>query len=394
MREKVFNPLLIGDRKMVKEKEEYEFQMPQFDEDEFIGEQKKKAKSSFISFGFGILMGIICSAIWASLGGSSLKWPVTFLLGICSIGFLIKIFQFFKIDISTFERKDWLGTGAFYFFTFLAFFIICINPPFYDSSPPVIETFALPGTQEIGGHTVLTAKITDNVGLSDAHIEIFTPNGEIINGSLLNDGDHMYFYEFMNTGNNTGMFTYHIISEDSNGNVAEETGNFTYREDIIYISEYQQGQSLSRLDEIKITVKKLYMDKDNMRVFYTVNNGEEINASYSGEDTYAGELYNIYTSSPDRIGWTTGFVTVDVFVEVIHYFVLPADINQTVRTSHGRIIDNQNYSFFVESIGSLPSPEIDLPQPQTLQRAVPGFGILSLVIAVVFLGVLKRKRQS
>ncbi len=375
---------------MTEEKEEYEFDMPHFDEEEFIAEQKKKAKSSFISFGFGILMGIICSAIWVSLGDSPLKWPVTFLLGICSIGFLIKIFQFFKIDISTFERKDWLGTGAFYFFTFLAFFIISINPPFYDGSPPVIDTFALPGAQEIGGHTVLTAKITDNVGLSDTHIEIFTPSGATINGSLINDGNHMYFYDFMNKENITGMFTYRITSEDSNGNEAAENGNFTYREDIIHIPEYQQGQSLSRLDEIKIRVKELGIDKNNMRVFYTVNNGEEINASYSGEDTYAGEY--IYTSSPDRIGWTTGFVTVEVFVEVIHYFVLPADVNQTVRTSHGRIIDNQNYSFFVESIGSLPSPDIDLPQPQTLQR-VPGFGILSLVIAVVLLGVLKRKRK-
>ena len=376
---------------MAKEKEEYEFQMPHFDEEEFISEQKKKARSSFISFGFGILMGIICSAIWVSLGDSSLKWPVTFLLGICSVGFLIKIFQFFTIDISTFERKDWLGTGAFYFFTFLAFFIICINPPFYDGSPPVIETFALPDVQEIGGHTVLTAKITDNVGLSETNIEIFTPSGATINGLLSNDGDHMYFYDFMNTENISGIFTYNITSKDSNGNEVAENGNFTFREDIIHISEYQQGQSLTRLDEIKVRVTKLGMNKNNMRVFYTVNNGEEINASYSGEDTYAGEY--IYTSSPDRIGWTTGFVNVKVFVEFIHYFILPADVNQTVHTSHGRIIDNQNYSFFVESIGSLPSPQVDLPQPQTLQR-VPGFGILSLLIAVVLLGVLKRRRKS
>ncbi len=390
--ENVFNPLIIGDRQMTKDKEEYEFEMPHFDEAEFIAEQKKKARSSFISFGFGILMGIICSAIWISLGDSSSKWPVTFLLGICSIGFLIKIFQFFKIDISTFERKDWLGTGAFYFFTFLAFFIICINPPFYDGSPPIIDTFALPGAQEIGGHVVITAKITDNDGLRDTNIEIFTPSGETINGSLINDGDHIYFYDFMNIENITGMFTYRISSEDSNGNEAEETGNFTYREDIIHIPEYQEGQTLSRLDEIKIKVTELGMDKNNIRVFYTVNNGKEINASYSGEDTYAGE--NIYTSSPDRIGWTTGLVTVEVFAEVVHYFVLPADINQTVHTSHGKIIDHQNYSFFVDSIGSLPSPEIDLPQPQTLQRAVPGFGILSFLIAVVLLGILVRKRES
>jgi len=376
---------------MAKEKEEYEFQMPHFDEEEFISEQKKKAKSSFLSFGFGILMGITSSVIWISLGDSSIKWPVTFLLGICSIGFLIKIFQLFKINTSTFERKDWLGTGAFYFFTFLAFFIICINPPFYDGSPPVIDTFALPGVQEIGGTTVVTAKITDNVGLSDTTIEIVTPNGAIINGTLINDGEHMYFYDFVDTENLTGIFTYRITSKDSNGNEVTGNGNFTFREDIIHISEYQQGQSLTRLDEIKIRVTKLGMNKNNMRVFYTVNNGEEINASYSGEDTYAGEY--IYTSSPDRIGWTTGFVNVKVFVEFIHYFILPADVNQTVHTSHGRIIDNQNYSFFVESIGSLPSPQVDLPQPQTLQR-VPGFGILSLLIAVVLLGVLKRRRKS
>jgi hypothetical protein len=375
---------------MVKEKEEYEFQMPSFDEKEFITEQKKKAKSAFISFGFGILMGIICSAIWISLGDSSVKWPVTFLLGICSLGFLIKIFQLFKIDVSTFERKDWLGTGAFYFFTFLAFFIISINPPFYDGSPPVIDTFSLPSAQEVEGNTVLVAKITDNVGLKSTTLEILTPDGKTFNESLINEGNDIYFYDFKNKENTTGVFTFLIRSEDTNGNQATKNGTFSFTEDIISISDYQQGQSLSRLDEIKIRVKQLGIDSNNMRVFYTVNNGEEINASYSGEDTYASEY--IYTTSPDRLGWSTGFVTVEVFVEVVHYFVLPKDVNQTLRTSHGRIIDNQNYSFFVDSIGSLPSPNIDLPQPQTLQR-VPGFGVVSLVIAVALLSVLKRKRK-
>jgi hypothetical protein len=374
---------------MAKDKEEYEFQMPTFDEDEFIKEQKKKARSSFISFGFGILMGIICSTIWISLGDSNIKWPVTFLLGICSLGFLVKIFGLFKIDISAFEKKDWLGTGAFYFFTFLAFFIIVINPPFYDSSSPVIETYSMPSVQETGGNIILAAKITDNIGIKDTNVEILTPNGKTINGSLTKEDDHIYYFDFINSDNSVGMFRYHIQSEDSNGHKATQSGNFTYRDDVVHISEYQQGQHISRLDEIKIRVKKMDIDISHIRIFYTVNNGEEINASYSGEDTDANEY--IYTTSPDLTGWFTGFVTVEVFVEVVHYFVLPKDQIQTKRTSHGRIIDNQNYSFFVDSIGSQPSPKIVLPQPQTLQR-VPGFGILSLVIAVTLIALFKRKK--
>ena len=44
-----------------------------------------------------------------------------------------------KVDTSKFERRDWIGHGGTFFFSWLAFWILFLNVPFVDVTPPVIE---------------------------------------------------------------------------------------------------------------------------------------------------------------------------------------------------------------------------------------------------------------
>ena len=368
-------------KKKKKEKEEkYEFELPEFDENEFIGEQRRKAKSAFISFSFGILMGIISCYLWVSVK----EWGLCFLLGIFGFVILFQLFKIFKIDLSKFGKRDWMGSGAFYFFTWLAIFILSINPPFHDSSPPKIEAVALPTMQELGGSILITAKVTDNFGVDKVKLNITSPSSHF--QYSLNKSNDIYSYEY--DADETGIFNYTIVARDSNGLEKEWKGNFRYVEDAIHIANYKefQGKDITPSDGIKIRVNE---NVKVARVYYTVNSSEEINATYSGIDTDAGEI--IYDTSSEMKGWTTGEVEVRVYAEVVHYFLLPKDVEQDYNTSHGLVVDNQVYTFSVKGVGEKESPSIEMPKPPTLER-VPGFELLAIIAAIAIVAILKKKK--
>jgi hypothetical protein len=56
--------------------------------------------------------------------------------GVIAIPYISK---FAKVDTSDFDWKNWLGSGAVYIMSWLALFILVINPPFSDFVEPVIE---------------------------------------------------------------------------------------------------------------------------------------------------------------------------------------------------------------------------------------------------------------
>ena len=94
--------------------EDEEIKIPEFDEKKFKETEKRKAKSSLISFSFGIIIAVISRFLWSNIQ-PAIRWPLVFLFGIASIGFLGKILQYAKIDIKSFSGKEWIESIAFYF---------------------------------------------------------------------------------------------------------------------------------------------------------------------------------------------------------------------------------------------------------------------------------------
>jgi len=364
-----------------KKEEEYEFEMPEFDEKEFIEKEKRKAKTYFIAFAFGIAMGIISRFAWVNIS-PNLRWILTFLLAICSLGFLAKIFQIFGVDISKFGKKEWLGSVSFYMFTWLAIFILAINPPFYDASPPKIDCVALPVIQQAGGSVLIAAKITDNVAVKSASVNI-TDGSSWKVYSMQRDGD-VYTYSYENNG--TGEFNYTIIATDKNGRESTFAGNFSFVDDAILVDAPSRAMEAS--DEIDIMVLK-GISSENFRVYYKVD-GKEINATYSREKTLGNKVYEVYETSPSYEGWNeSSSVEISVFAEVIHYFL-------NVEREYSNNIYGGTYTFNTtadSSIGSTPSPVIeDLPQPRSL-RQTPGFGAFAFVAAVAVALLIFRRRK-
>jgi len=362
-------------------KEEYEFEMPEFDEKKFIEKEKIKAKTYFIAFAFGIAMGIISRFAWVSIS-PSLRWILTFLLAICSLGFLAKIFQIFGIEISKFGKKEWLSSISFYMFTWLAIFILAINPPFYDASPPKIDGVTLPAIQQVGEDVLIAAKITDNVAVRSARINI--TDGSSWNVYVMQKDGDVYTYSYIS--NKTGDFYYTIIATDKNGRESTFGGNFSFVDDAILVDA--PFKNIDASDEIKIMVVK-GISNENFRVYYTVD-GKEVNATYSGETTYNNKKYEVYTTSPEYEGWKeSSSVEISVFAEVIHYFL-------GVEKEYSNNVFGGRYTFNTtsdSSIGSTPSPVIkDLPQPRSL-RQTPGFEAFAFVVAVAAALLIFRRRK-
>jgi hypothetical protein len=47
------------------------------------------------------------------------------------------------IEVSGFKRRDWMTHGITYFFSWLAFWILLLNPPFGDFTPPTIQAISV-----------------------------------------------------------------------------------------------------------------------------------------------------------------------------------------------------------------------------------------------------------
>lgn len=349
---------------------EEEIKLPEFDREEFMKKEKRKAKTAFISFLFGFFMALICNFIWRNLD-SSMRWPICFLFALASIGFMAKILQLLKIDVKDFSRKEWFGSIAFYFFTWLAVFILSINPPFYDASPPKIDAIMLPEIQQSNGNISVLAHITDNAGIKDVKI--------IIDGKeydMAKDENNIYIYNYSG-----GNANYEIVATDINGHTARYNNSFRFSNDLIKVI-IPEGK-LNASDEIIIRVYK-NISKEKFRVFYTIN-GQEVNATESGE---SGDYY-IYVTSPQYEGWKENYKNeIKVYAEVIYYF---PGINKPYKN----LVCGGNYTVKTTadaSIGSQPSPAIkDLPRPRSLRT--PAFEFIAVIAALSLIIFIKRRKK-
>src|SRR6266540_597396 len=108
------------------------------------------------------------------------------------VGAIVAFLLFSVIKTDAFKRKDWAGHGITYFFSWLAFWIILLNPPFGDFTDPTIQgisvspytlgyTGDLPCLVPVGQVAVpmgsnssiyVLFRATDNSGLASLHVYV------------------------------------------------------------------------------------------------------------------------------------------------------------------------------------------------------------------------------
>ncbi|TLZ50169.1 MAG: hypothetical protein E6K18_07455 [Methanobacteriota archaeon] len=171
-------------RKRKKDDEDEEFEFPEFDEEEYLRKEIDLAKATFLSIGFAIPVALLLFEL--TLSGITI---VAFFLGLGITFAMPRIFPFVpwpKVDWKRFERKDWIGQGSVFLFAWLAFWILLVNVPFADVTPPVIANVTVadafkttvspaPGVQSDAvrnGTVWINATVYENAGIDNVTISV------------------------------------------------------------------------------------------------------------------------------------------------------------------------------------------------------------------------------
>ena len=383
--------------------EQLDFQIPKFDEEAFIKKERRNIKTLFIAFLFGLLIALVCFGFWVLLEGNFLRWELVLLVGAVNAIWIKYLFLKLNIDLTDFGRKGWLTTFVTYFFTWLLVLIVLVNPPIYDGESPHVEVVALPGMQEPGGTILIAAYIVDNVGINKAGIDftITDPNGATFTPEFTYE-NNILRYTYENPDDLLGTYNYTFIVSDVNNRKTTVTDSFSYDNNTIQLS--------SRFDEIMSTDAIIIraderISKENFRIYYTIENGSDINVSR--KEISDKEKYE---TSAEFKGWTAdSTLTVHLYAETRHYFFnIPEKFSNTVRDTGDYLFSTANdqnigteeplveWNYTLAFLGKSQLPNTlnyQLPYPESI-GATPGFEMVVLVIAIALVIFLFKRKKN
>jgi len=106
---------------------------PDFDEVGYMRRELEGARAAVATIGWAVIGALVAFALYSVL-------PVlAFFAGIAVGAGMYFVFPLIGIKTDAFKRRDWIGHGFTYFFSWLAFWIILLNPPFSDHTDPTIQ---------------------------------------------------------------------------------------------------------------------------------------------------------------------------------------------------------------------------------------------------------------
>src|SRR5712691_11623857 len=113
--------------------EEADWVAPEFDEIGYMRQEIQGAKAAVLTILWAVLGAGVAFLLYSVL-------PILAFFAGIAVGFGLYFFlPLFGIKTDSFKRRDWTGHGITYFFSWLAFWIILLNPPFSDHTPPTIQ---------------------------------------------------------------------------------------------------------------------------------------------------------------------------------------------------------------------------------------------------------------
>jgi hypothetical protein len=237
-------------RQKVEKREDYDFKFPEFDEHQYISLELNKAKASLVAFIFAIVMVILTYQFYLVTHPDA-RGPVV--LGFFAVFALPFIIRWAKVDISEFDWKNWVGSGAVYVMSWLAIFILVLNSPFSDFIEPDIKEDSVkffyirdnepdiwyewnssddPPSLRSPVKIKISVKITDNTEVDKDSVKLTIKGllNNTINRKMKYDSDGRYIVEIENNGNpfnsSNKPYSYIITANDIHGHKSELTGEF------------------------------------------------------------------------------------------------------------------------------------------------------------------------
>jgi len=237
-------------KKQPPKEEEYEFVPPSFDEKEFLRKELRDTRTVFLTIGYAVAFGLAAGFI--SYVSTALV-GVAFLLGIVGIFSLKYVYPLLNVDISEFKKKNWAGSVAWFFLTFLAVWVLMFNFPIADFADPDVSDIVVwvergdnltaieykyvksegdyiwvPLYNEdlstviraTENYTLnITAHVADNGKLASAMIMVTGVHEDYV--PMTDEGDSRYGYTLSATDIASSGLRFSIYATDSEGNEVE-----------------------------------------------------------------------------------------------------------------------------------------------------------------------------
>ena len=110
---------------------------PEFDEVGYMRQEIQGAHAAIATIGWAVIGAVVALLLYAVLPA------LAFFAGI-AVGFgMYFVFPLIGINTDGFKRRDWVGHGITYFFSWLAFWILLLNPPFSDHTDPTVQSISV-----------------------------------------------------------------------------------------------------------------------------------------------------------------------------------------------------------------------------------------------------------
>ena len=361
-------------------KEDLPFEVPEFNEDEFVRKELISFRTTVILFVYALLVALVTFFIWRA---TDLGFLVLFVIAMALGGLLPFIYKLFRIDISHFKRREWIGTMSLHFFFWLGFTLLLSNPPISDNAPPVIEVFGTPSVQGMGQEIRFGAYLGDNEGISGE--PTFCIEGEGTNGcEPLSfervQGEPVWTYTWTPTAE--GNFTIRARAADASGQVIEGSSVVKVGNPFPVIDAPSSFDSLSQ----SLAVRPAQGFRELRCIQYVIDD-----LPYSLiPPTKDRPIY--WRTDPTFPGWKSGAnnVTIQAIEQPVYLHNYKLD-GGVARSANGTRTIQVSPTF--PDLASGESP--DCPQkPAPNLAQTPGLGAATLLAAVALLAVGLRARRN
>lgn len=376
---------------------DYSFVPPAFDEEQFVHRELTAFKTTSILFVWGIVAAIASWAAFVAMGGNKSAWGVG--LALCAaFGYSLKfLFPKLGADIAHFGRREWLGTGTLFFFTWLSFFILAINPPITDVAAPGVFLHAGPPVQMEGSQVLVDLLATDNDQVKSWSATItrdgkpyassadFTTNGLV----LAKAGDRIHDGHFQAQINNAPVGSYHVVASasDPRGHTNTTTTDFVVGHPISVVLP-NGGKMATPVDAVFVQVAGAHAcTADDLR------NGADcvrsITLRGTGTEVVMEPTTGGWSASAHLKGWHSGNNTFTVEAAFIDHFL------GSQQVLGGTVSDPKPYSVDLQSTVAPGTDAVTLvPEPTGRAFSIPAPGLPLVLFGLLAMVAVVRRRTA
>lgn len=301
----------MGKKRVKKDEEEEEekFGPPPFDQKKYYTTEVEGAKTTLIAVFWALLVAMLCTAIFIV---SNHDFAISAVVGVGCVLALKPIMDALKIVTKEFDRMKWLGAGFSYFMTWIAFWVLFVNPPMMDLTPPAIKD-STARKQELGSSIKLVFTASDNAGLSTVVAMVRAPNGAETEYRDLQGESNLYTLDLDNS--TLGNYSYTITANDPSGHTRTRDGNFEVvpsAPPVIELIAPSNGSDIA----YDIPIVLHITDNAQMAgVYYTLDSDPAhviVKMERKVYGSYATGIYKVRSNVSGR-QWTGGPHTINVF---------------------------------------------------------------------------------